>query len=66
MNSKKQKRKTRRKKERKEQERDRESELEKGGGQKRLRRNKGRHSKISKECPFLGGKTGSIYKKMKK
>ena len=25
-------------------------------GQKRLRRNKGRHSKISKKCPFLGEK----------
>ena len=25
-------------------------------GQKRLRRNKGRHSKLSKKMPFLGGK----------
>ena len=47
---KKQKKMTRRKKI--EQERDREREIEKGGGQKRLRRNKGRHSKINKKCPF--------------
>ena len=51
----KQKRKTRRKNERKEQERDRERETEKGGGQKGLRRNKGRHSK-TKKCPFWGEK----------
>ena len=44
----KQKRKTRRKEERKEQERDRERETEKGGGLKRLRRNKGGDSKINK------------------
>ena len=50
-------RKTRRKEERKEQERDRERGSEKGGGQKRLRRNKGRHSKISKNALFRG-KTG--------
>ena len=41
-----------------EEERDRERKIEKGGGQKKLRRNKGRHSKINKECPFLGGKQG--------
>ena len=52
----KQKRKTRRKKERKEEERDREREIEKGGSKKRLRRNKGGDSKITKKCPFLGGK----------
>ena len=40
-----------------EQERDREREIEKGGGQKRLRRNKGRHSKINKKMPFSRGKT---------
>ena len=47
-----------RKEERKEEERDRERAIEKGGGQKKLRRNKGRHSKINKKCPFLWGKTG--------
>ena len=46
-----------RKKITRERERDREREIEKGGGQKRLRRNKGRHSKINKKCPFLGWKT---------
>ena len=46
------KKKTRRKKESIEQERDRERENEKGWGQKRLRRNKGRHSKINKKCPL--------------
>ena len=25
-------------------------------GRKKLRRNRGRHSKIDKKCPFLGGK----------
>ena len=40
-----------------EEERDREREIEKGGAPKKLRRNKGRHSKINKKCPFLGGKT---------
>ena len=40
-----------------EEERDRERKIEKGGGQNKLRRNKGRHSKINKKCPFLGGKT---------
>ena len=39
-----------------EEERDRERKIEKGGGQNKLRRNKGRHSKINKKCPFLGGK----------
>ena len=48
----KQTRKTRRKEEREEQERDRERESEKGGGQKRLRRSKGRHSKINKNVLF--------------
>ena len=37
-------------------ERDREREIEKGGAPKKLRRNKGRHSKINKKCPFLRGK----------
>ena len=41
-----------------EEERDRERKIEKGGGQNELRRNKGRHSKINKTCPFLGGKQG--------
>ena len=41
-----------------EEERDREREIEKGGAPKKLRRNKGRHSKINKKCPFLGGKQG--------
>ena len=36
-----------------ERERETEREIEKGGGQKRLRRNKGRDSKIIKKCPFL-------------
>ena len=53
---KKQKRKTRRTKKSKEQARDREREIEKVGGQKWLRINKGRHSKINKKCPFLVGK----------
>ena len=30
--------------------------MKKGKAKKRLRRNKGRHSKINKNCPFLGGK----------
>ena len=55
-NQKKAKRKTRRKEERKEKERDRERKREKGGGQKRLWRKKGRHSKINKKRPLLGGK----------
>ena len=46
------KRKTRRKEEKKE--RDRERESEKGGGQKKLRRNKGRQSKNSKNANFRG------------
>ena len=41
-----------------EEEIDRERKIEKGGGQKNLRRNKGRHSKINPKCPFLGGKQG--------
>ena len=45
-------------KKRQEEERDRERKNEKGGGQRKLRRNKGRHSKINKKCPFLGGKQG--------
>ena len=50
-----------------EEERDREREIEKGGAPKKLRRNKGRHSKISKKCPFLGAKQGFIlYYKAKK
>ena len=47
-------------------ERDRERKIEKGGGQKKLRRNKGRHSIINKKCPFLGGKQGFLYYKAKK
>ena len=41
-----------------EEEIDRERKIEKGGGQKKLRRNKGRHSKINPKCPFLGWKQG--------
>ena len=41
-----------------EEEIDRERTIEKGGGQKKLRRKKGRHSKINQKCPFLGGKQG--------
>ena len=52
---------TRRKNKRKEQERDREREIEKGGGQKRLRRNKGRHSIINKKWPVLGRKTSFFH-----
>ena len=48
--------KERHREERKEQERDIAREIEKGGDQKRLRRNKGRHSKINKKCPLVGGK----------
>ena len=44
--------------EERERERDREREIEKGGAPKKLRRNKGRHSKINKKCPFLGAKQG--------
>ena len=54
------------KEERKEKERDRERESEKARGQKRLRRNKGRHSKINKNALFRG-KTGfSIKNKERK
>ena len=44
------------KKEEKKKTRERQREIEKGGGQNRLRRNKGRDSKINKKCPFLGEK----------
>ena len=44
-------------KNKRERERDRERNIEKGGGQKRLRRNKERHSIIDKKCPVLGEKT---------
>ena len=48
-------------------ERDRERELEKKGRPKeRLRRNKGRHSKINQKGPFLGGNTGFFLLKAKK
>ena len=46
-----------RKEEKKKQERDRETEIEKGGGQERLRKNKGRDSKMNRKCPFLGEKS---------
>ena len=58
-----------RKEERKEQERDKEREREeRGEAQKRLKRNKGRHWKINKKCPFLGGKQVflSVQKKPRK
>ena len=45
-------------KERKKDKKKRETEkekLKKGEPQKKLRRNKGRHSKINKKCLFLGG-----------
>ena len=61
-----QKRKTRRKKNGQEQERDRERDIEKGGGPKRLRRNKGRHSKINKKYPFLGEKNIFCIEKQRK
>ena len=47
-----------RKDEEKEQERDKESESEKGGGQERLKRNKGRHRKINKNALSWEGKQG--------
>ena len=49
-----------------ERERDRGREIEKGGGQKRLKRNNGRHSKINKQCPFLGEKTRFFINKQRK
>ena len=51
-NQKKAKKDKKEEKNRKEQERDGEREIEKGGGQKRLRRNKGRDSKINKNALF--------------
>ena len=39
-----------------ERERETERDIERVGCQKRQRRNKGRHSQINKQCPFLGGK----------
>ena len=39
-----------------ERERDRERETEKGGTPKRLRRNKGKHSKVNNKMPLQGGK----------
>ena len=66
MKQKKAKKKTRRKKERKERRRERQRKRNrKGGGQKRLRRNKGRHSKIIKKCPFLVGKLFLLSKERK-
>ena len=56
-NQKKAKKKDKKEKKGQEQERDRERKIEKGGGQKRLRRNKGRHSTINKKCPFSRAKT---------
>ena len=44
-----------RKKRKRERERDRKRNLT-SGRPKRLRRNRGRHSKINQKCPFLGGK----------
>ena len=58
-NQKKTKKKTRRKEEQKTRERQRKRKW-KRGGRKRLRRNKGRHSKINKKA-LLGGKTGFSY-----
>ena len=55
---KKEKNKKRTRERERERERDRERGIKKGGGQKRLRRKKGRHSKINQKCPFLGGKEG--------
>ena len=64
----KQKRKTGRKEKRtRRRERDRERKIEKGGGQNKLRRNKGRHSKINKKkMPFSRGKTSFLCYKAKK
>ena len=50
----------------KKQDRDREREIEEVGGQKRIRRNKGRHSKTNKNCPFLGGKQVFFHSEAKK
>ena len=36
-------------------------QLKKGEAKKRLRRNKGRHSKINKKRPFLGGKNKGFF-----
>ena len=51
-----------------ERERQRKSNWIRGGAQKRLRRNKGRHSKINKKCPFLREKRRFFFciKKAKK
>ena len=62
----KQKRKTGRKEKGQEEERDKERKIEKGGGQHKLRRNKGRHSKINKKMPFSRGKTRFLYYNAKK
>ena len=57
----KQTRKTGRNKERKEEERHREKAIEKGGGPKKLRINKGRHSNINKKMPFSRGKKQGFF-----
>ena len=49
-----------------EEERDRERKIQKGGCPKKLRRNKGRHSKINKKCPFLGENKVFCIKKQRK
>ena len=59
--------KTGRKDERKKQERDKEREREKRReAQKRLKRNKGRHWKINKNAPFLGGKQFFVFRNQKR
>ena len=56
-----------RKEEIKEQERDTEREREKRGeAQKRLKRNKGRHWKINRKCPFYGKNSFLSIEKPKK
>ena len=47
-------------------ERDRGREIEQVEGQKRLRRNKGRHSKINKKCPFQGENWFFVTQKQRK
>ena len=51
-NQKKAKKKDKKEGRKKRKKKDRERACEKGGGQKRLRRNKGRHSKVHKKWPF--------------
>ena len=60
------KKKDKKKGRRREKERGREKESGKGGGQKMPGRKKGKHSKLNKKAPFLGGKTGFFLLKTEK